>query len=496
MSDTVISNPVGWVQARLQGWPGRVWGIAGVYAAAVLFFHIFVYRALMDNRLTLSGFCDGALGVMAPITALVLVILGCTSVKKSIQRDFTSDMISSHRLSPVSGSMAVLGYLSGPPCIVLTLTLVNWLACTILVMLGTTPSQYAAPTFLLVYLGCMAAMCWTLTALIGLSTRGTISFVGLFGALYVLTRFGVTVVVPGLALLVGSKTLGSLGTTAALSPGGAKYIALPLLGSMVGQVVLAMIFFVAAARKYARDDVPAITPLIGYLLLAFAALACGVALRYTREVFPLPTGGFSLEPDWAYEIAVQLIGTMLALLLVAVIPVCAAARQSAMHGIRKAKDPGYARRMPRHYLEAPVAATVILFGILIAIVAPRLSDLVFETNYRGELGRLVLIPLTCLTTLVSLAGIARLVYSTSPKGLALFIAAIVGLCILPLVADIGWAAFTDRRAGEPMTLAFAVSPLGLWIALLWGMDAPVYLGAAIQGVIAAGMVWLGSRARY
>ena len=128
---TIISNPLGWAQVKLLGGMKRVLLICAIYTGALLLINILIYRSMSED-VSLSAFAGGSLIVTIFIEAGLLLLVGINAIRKAVQRDFTSEMITSHRTTAMTGHTAAFGYLTGAPLTVLCLTVVNWIACTIL----------------------------------------------------------------------------------------------------------------------------------------------------------------------------------------------------------------------------------------------------------------------------------------------------------------------------------------------------------------------------
>ena len=183
---TIISNPLGWAQMKLAGGIKRILLICAIYAGALLLFNILIYRGIPEE-VPLSSFANASMVVTIFIEAGLLLLVGINGIRKAVQRDFTSEMITSHRTTAMTGHTAVFGYLTGAPLTVLCLTVVNWIACTILAGLAGNP--IAAASVLFVIFACLTSLLWTFTLLVALSTRGATSIGGwVIGLSIVLTQ--------------------------------------------------------------------------------------------------------------------------------------------------------------------------------------------------------------------------------------------------------------------------------------------------------------------
>lgn len=480
----IIANPVGWAQVKLLGGWKRLWGFVGGYTALGIIVLVFIYRALQFEKVSLSTFAGGALTVLMFIQAGIVLLGGLATIKKAVQRDFTTDMIASHRTANMTGYTAVIGYLTGATTQVILVALANWAISTVLAFLAGPATTPLAPTFLLAVLGCMAAMFWTLGVLAGLSTRGTAPMALPIVILWTLSSVRVLGIVPGLSLLAYSGALPSFFTGPTTPSAGAFVFA-----SMFAQLLFGVVFFIAAARKFARDDVPAFTLPHAYILLALCTVLSAAGLEFTGRLSP------AWSPTGFYDPAHQLVATLIALALVAFVPISGAARSEVKWAKRAKKDPGFREPKPRHYLEAPLTATFLVFVILAATLSAdvgRITGSSGETSLAEYLGWSVG---PFLLTLVAVAGLLRLVYSLTDRSLLIVTLLTFFAWAGPPLVDLALEVGLDLSSNDPRSAILGFSPIGTWLILFKGLDAPLMPGAIFQALLAAGSLLLARRAR-
>ncbi len=114
-------NAIWWVQGRLVG--GRKVLLLGMVYVCALAALLFLVRWL-EPDLTPKELVIGAIKFLSVVQCLILVIGGCNAVFRAINRDHTTQMLQSHRLSPMSSMGVALGYAFGANLQVLLL----WLA--------------------------------------------------------------------------------------------------------------------------------------------------------------------------------------------------------------------------------------------------------------------------------------------------------------------------------------------------------------------------------
>lgn len=481
-----IRNPLGWAQVNLFGGWKRVWGVAAVYAAAMLTFSVIIFRA---SGVPSSSFAGSAIGIILFIQTVFLYLVACGQIKKCILRDFTTDMITSHRLSAMSGYTAVLGYITGPVSQVLAMTCVNWVACNLFMtmILPARGLAIAGPTMLLVVMLCLALTCWSLAVLMGLSTRGKSGIIGIIAMIGIAGNVSVIAIHPGLSLIVPLTSVSQIGAAAQTGIDSAKVFV-----GMAIQAILTLTFFVAAARKFHRDDVPAFTPILANILLAICTLTSAAAFKFWRpEVADL------ISPDMHFVVnpAHQMIAMLASLGLLGMLPIAASAHAEAAWMKRFAVDPVFAPRRPRPYYEAVMVATIIVLGIMGLVAGGRFKALMIGESNRLDSIQLIAIAVAFLLAMVAVSGVLRFCHGIGMNGLLPGILAVVLFWVVPILADIAASVFFDRHPTEGHTVLFTASPIGIWIAILKKLKAPIIAGLLAQGGIAVGCLLLAQRVR-
>lgn len=475
-----FSNPLGWAQIRLQGGWKKILGFAAVYAAAVLVFHVVIYRVM--GNINLSVFAGYGLTVMTFAQVLIIFIAGVGSIKKAIHRDFTSEMITSHRMTEMNGYTATIGYLTGATARIWMLVLVNWLASTVLAALASMP--ILLPTTLLIIFGCLGLMCWTFAILVGLGTRGATSIGGVLILIIVLWQSGAITAIPGLALLVGHTSVWTLQNNLQF---GIKDVTIVV--SMVAQLTFALTFFVAASRKFCRDDVPAFTPQLAFALLAACTLLSAVGLEY----WP---GSGGPRAVFTIRLETKCIVTLIVLALVAFLPVATIALNDARWATRSAKDSEFREPRPSPFWLGPVFATLIVFDVLLAVASGGkgiLNDLV-----RGAgLHEVVLIVAPFFLCVMTVGAISRCIYARANRAIWFLLGYAMLFWAAPPLLDQSLAFAMDRASNSSYSWVFGCSPVGTWI-IAFGSGAAwsAYPGLAFQAVVAGMSLLFASRARH
>lgn len=501
----MIINPLGWVQLKLFGGMRRMVVLATFYAGLILMLHILLYYAMkaVEPSDPLLRLVNITYNFMLVVMAAVLLLGGPVAIKNAIQRDFTTDMISSHRLTAMSGQTTALGYLTGCLSQIITLTIVNWLICTILALLSGI--SVVVPSLALVYLVGLTGLFCTFGLLLALCTRGKVSIAAVVVILAIVSRTPAVDYFPGLSLLFGAFLFQDF----PWKTPGPQVVGL-LAAALVAQAAFAATFFLAASRRTWRDDVPAFTPQLGFILLALSALLTAVGQRF------LPPSAFWMIGGSGLKTATQLIVGLTAVALVAMLPVAAAARQSAIWAKRKALDPDWAERRPRHWVLLAVVAGGTALGIMTVVLTPLLAEaypvpLDPQPPQEGDGPRALIVeysPVAFLATcggwiaaflilpLVALGGLLRVAYATSTKALWLVVSFIVMIWAMPPLVDLIIGNVTARQASEPLSALMAISPIGAWTIILRLADGPLAPALTFHSVLAAGSLLLATRAKY
>ncbi len=484
--DELIHDPIGWAQVRLSGGWKRLATATGGYALTLLVVHVLIYR-LVRHETTLARFADAALNVNLMISAAFIFFVGTGAIKKVIQRDFTSEMIASHRRTNMSGATACMGYLTGPLAQTLMVTFVNWLACTILARLGTSPvGQSAAGTIgLFAVMLIMGLSWWSFAVLVGLCTRGKVSVAPLIVCVFIATNAKFIYIVPGLAMLFGSSIASELIEQSSLAT-----VAWWLMFSIFAQLGFALIFFVAATRKYHHDDLAAFDPMLAMALAALSGLVGGVGLRFWQPRQSFLTSITQVVDDTSNWLFL----TTLLLTLVLMVPVASTAFHHAVWSRRAALDPLFREKRPMNYWAGALLACVLGFGVLTAVARRDWSRL-FESRVRNDVELRVAASLAAsFLTLVALGGILRFVYAATPKAVWAIILFVVAAWAIPPFADASLDAMRELDYEGPRSILFAASPVGTWLWAFKKFDAPVIAGLMVQGILAIGAMVLASRA--
>lgn len=349
---------------NLTGGRGTYWAILGGMPLAAALLAYLTFSAIESPNY--GSICSVWLIVVTGVQALVLLLGAPGALRKSIERDFTTGMIDSHRILPRSNLALAFNYSVMTPVQMLTMYVA-------LVPVGIAFSvaidriynlgglALIGWLFLQLNLLTMAAMLSTLVTSMTLAGEGKTAIIGfiimasLFGGIFLV------LLVPGLSILSGLINLSLLTNLI-----GNRSIApnpVYLFSSILSQSCFALIFFFAASRRVRVNVWPMYSVGLGLILFLALALVLGVGFL----VAGADPGSTPFSRDNAAG-HIQLVATMAVLGFCAFVPL-----SSAISEARVILQSG--RRVRVAFLHHPLV--IISLVTLISLIVPlgyRLSE--------------------------------------------------------------------------------------------------------------------------
>lgn len=483
----MVGNPFVRVQWRLAGPATQAILLVFGYFAVVL-----IVMALVFSDAQTPAQIDRGYATMLTLTtvgqALFLLLVGPSAVRKAVLRDFQSNMIESHRLTPASNLQIVLGYLFGPPYYTGLLFGLGILSGTFFAFRYGSAIQFM-PTVVggwcaaqVAFLP-LAALILSLVVLVALSSAGRTSAVGLLVLMSAAGGAFVLPLLPGAALLLGVLSGGaSIGilTRGQVLGGDPNVVAI----TAALQIAFALLFLTAACRKVRGVEAPAFDVRLGLVLLMAtgATLLLGIAQRPNFSW--LFRGGDRLA-------GIQIISAVATFMAIAIFPLSAAATSRSRAWLRvPATGPDLFQ--PRSAVLVPIllagltlllgaAAYVILVNRLVPMEKP--PEILTSPVAAAVAGSIGLSFLTSYFILVTFS-LRRFAFLG-----ALFLIGV--LIVVPFAIDGVWTWFSEvmlNQRREFTLVAAAFSPLGtLTEGVLYNSTGWIGLGG--QGVIAL-LAWL------
>ncbi|UCG31762.1 MAG: hypothetical protein JSU68_08835 [Phycisphaerales bacterium] len=481
IGDTVLSNPICWGQFRLMGGARRVGMWTGAYA--VIAAATFGVACRFAENLTVAQVADYSLYFVGFAQLILILPIWGNRIYKAVWTDINGKMMESHRLSPTTGSSAVVGYMIGPGLQVACLCMVNLVAGIVLCSLsGKNMTAWLAGH---VYILFLAVFAWSSTVLASLCVGKA---AGAITALFVVLLIGawrVVEFVPGLGLICGTEMIGYCTRVAqGGNPGG-----LPAGAglSLVVQILVILLWMRGAAGKFERPDLPALSTewaslaYAGWLVVALLGLARAEELR-----LPLPLVGFAAEAGW------QIVATLIVSLLFVILPLRSAAVES-QGWLQQHRDLAGDKPSSPEMVALLLALTTV---IMIASVPVWLSSRSSSASVTWPAVRETLIWTTAsvVLTYVSVAAMYRAACALRWKKVdspVMWFVFVVWI-LLPLGDGVLQAyreAATPGYVAEPTALT-ACSPAG-GLILAWN-DEPLFLweGLVFQAAVCLGLfIW-------
>jgi hypothetical protein len=459
----LVDNPIAWAQVQLRGGLKRLIVAADVYGV-VLGGTIFLSLRVDPKSATwaLSMWTKGLLGIQAGI----LILLACSVIAKSVRKDMATRMIESHRLTPVSAAQAVSGYIAGAAFQPICIAIVNLLLGVFTAAgAGEPVGRWLLTNAILAWF----AMClWAGAAYVATVTQRGLEF-GLVLIIVAGMGGGLTFAfVPAVVLLVtpiiGDSIFGS-------PAGGSGWSGIYPI-SIAAQAILAVLFHIAAARKYRRDDAVAFGPWLGLGLLAGWVTLSIVGVANWRELRPTFWDVTSIGA------AEQVIASTLVALFVAMIPISGAACIRAKWERARSLNDSNAGRKPI----SPMVVALVCAAV--CLLLPMM--LVFCSGSKGPAMKGIRIGVMLGAQLLSLALLLSMTYRASVKPPQFVIAWIFLVWLIPLLAEFISQGLTGRSEWSHQIMVF--SPIGTLTAILvdWpvGTTPPLVVQVLLAAVLA------------
>lgn len=479
------------------------WLVPAAVAGLILFLASITYSTIFSRDP--GPFFSGWLGFMTIIQGALYLLVAPSAVRRSVLRDFQTGMIESHRLSPMSGAKVVLGYLTGPVAQAaeiygVTLVLGGGFAIGVAQSMGAPGglsyfgSVVGGWYFLQVALATLGFMIATLGLLIALATKGKGNLVGWLVAIGIFGGSVGVALVPGLALLTGVMTGGSI--IGALTKAAVTTDPTATLAAMASQATLGAIFAASAARLVRHPERSLFSVFYGMALLVVTAVILAVGLTQSGN-YPWLFGRDASDS----MAALHMMSSISVLAAVALLPLWAAAWEQHRLEVERAFGAAVEPRRLRAARLAPLAVALLCVASWFAFYrctpsehesAP-LAQAFARGEYRLAMGAAIFL---------AIWTIACLLYWGRSRNLRPWFVALVWLlllCVIPVgVERIMYevmSAESGRRAAY-VPWAATVSPLGTLIACTsYTLNAAVWAGLGAQAAIALGATWLAGAAR-
>jgi hypothetical protein len=441
------ANPIFYAQFNLRGGWKNTLAVAGGYA--LLLGGAMYLSAHAASARSYTGELQGWMRGLLILQVLMLLIYGSFRVSASVRADLTGKVMESHRLMPSSAFSAVAGYLFGASVQAIALGLVNvglgLIACG---GAAIEPQSWLLANFML---GFFVVMIWIITEQFAFTARGgfVLMLLSIFSSS--VSNGSTLVLLPGVSVLTSPLVGNSVFTLKATF----DQMSFPFAVSLLSQFVIGAIFFIAAMRKYRRPDAVAFNTVLGLMLLvAWVAISAVGMVRNEEFVQRFP---------FASQLATstQFLATIVASMLLAIMPVASAARALSDWTRNGGPTPNDPRR------PVPLMLPVVLATVTICVLIAAMPEIRLQNSVT-----IVAATQTAAVVLAFLLGLGllfRWIYLAASKGWLVGLIWLVLTWALPMIADAVYhAMLTDPPDG--LTRISALSPIGALI-LIWRSQA-------------------------
>jgi hypothetical protein len=343
-----LDNAIGWAHLQLRGGWKNIAVTTGLSALGI---GILILVTLQLGRVPVGLILGGWTSALMALEAALLVLLGCNTIGTAVKTDLAG-IIESHRLMPVSPAAAILGYLFGPTTQAMGLAGALLVIGTVTAFGAQLPVAHWLMPHAILFL--FAVFAWTLVVFAGFGSRhGSKLLWGVVIGGGVMAKGALWAALPGLSVLMSPL----IGHTIFNMRANSAEITWPLLASIAAQGYIGTICFLGAARKYRRSDVPALSPLLGLLLLAGWMVISVLGIRQWEDFASDIWRNVHLSRE------LQFLCSLLAALLLAMAPVASAAwghDQWRRH--RSTDDPAL-----RGHTFPPLLAVLLATGLVVVV---------------------------------------------------------------------------------------------------------------------------------
>ena len=489
MSDRIrLPLPLWHVQFQLLGGLRR---LIVLPLAAVLILTVAIYATHRLSQMPFVRISRYVLWFLAGLQMFVTVLAGCNAIHRAMLRDYQNKMMESHRLTPMSNLATVLGYLLGAPLHTLVLFLVFTATGMVVSRIGNKPVDVWVLGNLLLLSG--TVMLWSGAVFLGMRQEKPLNptpFVVGFAALS-----APLAAVPALGLLTGVYA-GWLGLwlmvgTLAVPPDAAIVV-------VVVSLAYTIFWVSAAAVKYRRPDLPALTGARGLFLLGMSLIiGTGGIVAFKYIAINTSSLGEFYRPGL---VRTQWLVTMIGALLLAAVAVGGSVKCRVLES-RGTSLRGRSDRM------SPLTIAILSAFMICAIMAgvgstiwrgflPGIESDLLRDNmalYARVWGWTTAACLLATLTFRSLLEIGFRSFS-SPK-ILVFVFLAVAWAAPPMLDAALRESMREMHAFGDYSWVTAASPPGMLGAIWIRLDVPLWPGAVAQLVVLVGLAFVARRTR-
>ncbi len=500
-----LPNAIWWVQFRLTG--GRkVLYRAGLYAMGLVSCLMSATWLFPDP--TFRELVTAGIKILTALQCGMLLFVGCSAVHKAVNRDYTTKMLESNRLAPMTGRSVVLGYILGGASQPILLWLIGVLfGGAVLRIAGLPITPWLAGNLLLMS---TAAMLWGATVFLGVGDSKPVNPVGLL-VVGAMMGWMIVMAMPGLGFVFGAYSIVASWhamtggfvmegpATAVTKSGSLTSTSISLL--IVLNMAMTLIWATAASNRYRRPDrAGLILPLAIIFLIAWT-LACGGGIPLFEKfgVGDVIGNGSKNMPQ------LQFISALALSMLCSILPISV----TCIDWARRVKG-----TYVRSWTERVPSRLMVLLGTIIVCSILGLVDVQWQTGEKIEdvevmfatrfsqdtMARWATTAVVIFSSLLAIDGYLRILYLRKARAGGNVAGLVFLVWLLPPLLDYLVSLFWHANQSESLATArpsfiFGCSPfvtlVGTWDLL---KDLSLMPGLVFQVLFALGMTALAIKA--
>jgi|GEM_PF-3726632 len=471
------------LQYHLLGSGRRILGSMLIYGAALAAGAYGCRRVFSDEPL--DEVASYMLNALAAIQIFIAIMGGCNAIFRANLRDFDSQMVESHRLTPMSNDSVVLGYLFGATLQMIALYLVGIAVGVVLAALAKLPvgEWIGGSSFILNG----AITLWAACLVSGLRLTKPISPAGFIIGAGVLGNAGI-IFLPAAGVLFCAYPV-FFGFQILTGRNALSFSVLLMIAAL--NAVTTVFWLSSAAAKYRRPDLPALHAVRGLILLAFWVVTgiSGVVIYFSTLVGP------RVAPKDDEILIVQWVATIGLSFLVALPAIAGSVECSRLIG-KGTPARSWVDRVPSWAVCLIATAVIVWPSVLIGthlleVLWPTMLNAPTRTTlFVQQLGSTSAWAFTALAVMLAMFTAREVhasAYAAVSKPRICATALLILLWAAPPLADllrVEIVCARDPFAVYQLTGLFGCSPLGSLVAV-WAneMEIPVIPGLIGQGFL-------------
>jgi hypothetical protein len=411
----LIDNPVMSVQLHLRGGWKNLFITAGTYAL-IIFAAMGLWAELDPRHVTSSA--EGWTVLLMLIQTGLVLLFSIVRVNNSVRNDITSGIMESHRLMPVTGLTACVGYVVGPALQMIAIGVVTCLAGVVSsTVAGLDSSRWVKANA--VMLAFLLFTC-TCSMLVGFYRRALFHSLIVFIVITCFSAGMLLYALPGLAILVsplaGDSVFDPRGKLDLFNPG--------FQWAFAGQAMIAGIMLAAASRKFRQPERPAFSISLSLILLAAWVLLNLIGFQKWSDIEPVYLR-YNMAPGPG-RMRVQFTAGSLSAILLCILPIAAAVRE------HREKMEGNAKDQPRRSRVTSRIATILICASLVCFLLVILPS----HGHKPDLRAIAEVAASMIAAVVSLGALLSAYRSTARKVTMVVVVFLLGTWVAPLFTDV------------------------------------------------------------